>query len=98
MAQIPQISKKRNFESPDLYDKLQYVAKNIERFFLWGFFFPTFIAKIWRNYFLKDRHSNSIPNSCKETLELAEFINFITLVNTFWDSHIILLDDGRVGI
>jgi hypothetical protein len=45
MAQIRQISKKRNLESPDLYDKFQYVAKSIERFFFWvggGFCFPYF--------------------------------------------------------
>jgi hypothetical protein len=80
-------------ESPDLYDKFEYVAKNIEQFLK-----TYFHSQISRNHFLKDRHFNSITNSLKETLELAEFINFITLLNTFWDSRISLLADGGVGI
>jgi hypothetical protein len=41
MAQILQISKKKDFESPDFYDKFQWVvAKNIEGFLI----FSTFIS------------------------------------------------------
>jgi hypothetical protein len=43
MAQICQILKTKVSESPDFYDKFQYVAKNIEGFCN---FFSTFISSL----------------------------------------------------
>jgi hypothetical protein len=52
MTQICQVSRKKKFNSPIFYDKLNKVPKNIGRRILGFFYFHILcIAKIWLNHF-----------------------------------------------
>jgi len=67
---LPDFEKKKDFNSPDFYDKFQFVAKNIKGFFLFLFILSYQVcSQIWLNYFVNDPHFGYITKTLNETSE-----------------------------
>jgi hypothetical protein len=79
-TRIRQISKKSTSKLPDLYDKLQEVAKNIEQ--LWFFLFSYLVcSQIWLNHPMDEQITSATSQKCKKSL--VSKYSFNSLASSF---------------